>query len=963
MAGPGIAPVRTADFRTLIPLFGLLPLGFLLGFEAGVPSRTHQSPVPGTASDFEAPPGFRVEEVYPPEKSGSVVALTFDSRGRLVFSRERGPVVTLLEPGGARGGAEQIFTEAVTNCQGLHFDGKDLLAVGHGPEGAGLYRVIDRQGDGRGDRVETVMLSSGPMAEHGPHTVFFGPDGHLYWVIGNHAGLATPAARHSPHRGYIEGHLLPRYTDPRGHAARILAPGGIIARRDLTARRAPWELVAGGFRNQYDAAFNILGELFTFDSDMEWDINLPWFRPVRTNHVVPGGEYGWRTGSSKWPEYYLDSLPAMTDVGRGSPTGVAIYQHHAYPQSYYEAFFQGDWSRGRILVGFLERSGATYRERSEEFVTGVPLNVTGLAVGPDGWLYFAKGGRMTEGGIYRVVYEGPDAEGRAPAAGPLDEALTQPQPRSAWSREHLAAIRNRLERRTWERGLTAVVEDPAAPAEHRVRALELLQVYGPPPRDRLLVSLGDDPSWEVRAASTYYLGLRKSAAARRELARRLADLDPFVRRRACEALVRSGIDRGVRPPFSPVDHLLPLLGDPDRFVRFAARLLLERTDPALWKEAALTLNTYPAAPEALLALAQTGLPGPDLPRLLERQLELVKAHPDPEDLPALLRVIHLTFIRAPEARRRPAASAMGEILLARFPTGQNPDGSIGWPDPDLDRELALTLAYLETPGAVQKLVGELSRPRLSREQQIHYAYCLRVIREGWRAADKEAFIAWFEKTQDEGWKGGASFLGFIENIWNDFLAHLPPEEKEAALGRVPSLNPHVEEGQDPVPAFRRTAYAQSVSEAELEEYLVWDPMSHQGDPEKGRLAYEKAFCSNCHIFGDLGREAGPDLTDVGRRFRRQDLVEAILYPSRTVSDLWAAEEIVTEDGASVIGVVSAEDAETLTLLTAAGFRLTLNKADVRSRTRSEVSMMPDGLLHNLERQEMIDLLLFLERGP
>ena len=44
--------------------------------------------------------------------------------------------------------------------------------------------------------------------------------------------------------------------------------------------------MAGGFRNAYDIAFNAHGDLFTFDSDMEWDIGLPWYREVRLVHVV-----------------------------------------------------------------------------------------------------------------------------------------------------------------------------------------------------------------------------------------------------------------------------------------------------------------------------------------------------------------------------------------------------------------------------------------------------------------------------------------------------------------------------------------------------------------------------------------------------------------------------------------------------------------------------------------------------
>src|SRR2546425_3953315 len=152
---------------------------------------------------FRARTGFSVEEVYSPEKSGSVVAMTFDSRGRLVISREKGPVVTLLDLNGdGLPDSEQIFTDKVTNCQGLCFDGNELFAVGDGPRGPGLYRVTDEDGDGKGDTITTLELFTKEMGEHGPHAVFFGPDGLLHVVLGNHTGLVSTPDFFSPYKDY-----------------------------------------------------------------------------------------------------------------------------------------------------------------------------------------------------------------------------------------------------------------------------------------------------------------------------------------------------------------------------------------------------------------------------------------------------------------------------------------------------------------------------------------------------------------------------------------------------------------------------------------------------------------------------------------------------------------------------------------------------------------------------------------
>ncbi len=68
-----------------------------------------------------------------------------------------------------------------------------------------------------------------------------------------------------------------------------------------------------------------------------------------------------------------------------------------YPARYHNALFLCDWSLGRIVVARMEPADGTYAARNELFLQGRPLNVTDIAVGPDGWLYFSTGGRDTPG--------------------------------------------------------------------------------------------------------------------------------------------------------------------------------------------------------------------------------------------------------------------------------------------------------------------------------------------------------------------------------------------------------------------------------------------------------------------------------------------------------------------------------------------------------------------------------------
>ena len=167
-----------------------------------------------------------------------------------------------------------------------------------------------------------------------------------------------------------------------------------------------------GYRNAYDLAFNRQGDLFTFDSDMEWDMNTPWYRPTRVNHAVSGvvvdfDGCGARNGAGKWPTYYIDSLPPVVNIGPGSPTGVTFGYGAKFPSKYQDALYLSDWSYGKLYAAHLKPEGSTYTAEFEEFITGTPLPLTDVVINPkDGAMYFAIGGRRTTSGLYRVTYVG-----------------------------------------------------------------------------------------------------------------------------------------------------------------------------------------------------------------------------------------------------------------------------------------------------------------------------------------------------------------------------------------------------------------------------------------------------------------------------------------------------------------------------------------------------------------------------
>jgi putative heme-binding domain-containing protein len=284
---------------------------------------------------------------------------------------------------------------------------------------AGLYRLKDKDGDSHFD--EPVLLTeTNGGGEHGPHSIQLSPDGKgIYFNGGNHVDLpARMSASRPVNKSWDEDHILPRMWDANGHARGKLAPGGWICKSDPEGKNI--ELFCLGFRNEFDFAFDSAGRLFSYDADMEWDIGAPWYRPTRINHCVSGADFGWRSGSGKWPNFYPDSLPSCVDIGPGSPTGVASGTGAKFPAKYQRAIYANDWTYGTMYAIHIQPSGAGVKATKEEFVFAKPLPLTDVIIHPkDGAMYFLTGGRRTQGALYRVTYEGP--ESTAPAA---PQALT-----------------------------------------------------------------------------------------------------------------------------------------------------------------------------------------------------------------------------------------------------------------------------------------------------------------------------------------------------------------------------------------------------------------------------------------------------------------------------------------------------------------------------------------------------------
>ncbi|MEQ1858359.1 MAG: heme-binding protein [Chthoniobacteraceae bacterium] len=367
---------------------------------------------PGIATDaatISSPPGFKVELIRsaaPDEDSW--ISMAFDPKGRLTIAREKKGLLRMTVSPGAGVERVEVIDDTLLECRGLLY-AHDALYV-NANNSKVLVRLRDTDGDDRFDET-TELLRTGGGVGHGRNHVKLGPDGMLYLVHGNNVVAPPNSATDSPLRNFQDDRIIPCPWDPQMFDGDVKLPAGHILRGDRDGKS--WTLVAGGFRNPLDVAFNDDGEMFTFDADMEWDTGTPWYRPCRVNHVLSGADYGWRRGTSKWPEYFPDCGPTTVNIGLGSPTGIEFGTRSNFPTEWKRALFICDWSYGRIVAVRLQPRGASYTGTAENFVVGKPLNVTDLAFGTDGAMYFITGGRRTQSGLYRVSYTRPAEKHRA----------------------------------------------------------------------------------------------------------------------------------------------------------------------------------------------------------------------------------------------------------------------------------------------------------------------------------------------------------------------------------------------------------------------------------------------------------------------------------------------------------------------------------------------------------------------
>lgn len=389
---------------------------------------------------------------------------------------------------------------------------------------------------------------------------------------------------------------------------------------------------------------------------------------------------------------------------------------------------------------------------------------------------------------------------------------------------------------------------------------------------------------------------------------------------------------------------LTALDHDDRFIRHAARLALEALPRDMWKKELVEESTGLRAILGSLALARVGGAG-ELTGILSRLTSMPWARLNDEQRLASLRTLSVAIARLGDPMPQ-TKTALLHWLEPRYPATSRQE----------NQELCRLLIRLESKTVLAGSLALLQKATTS-EDLLFYPVQLRLLKEGWTLEARRTVFEALNRAEKHN--GSSTYFKAIQDTRSEMAAALPPEQMTAlaAIIHPPKpvvLSPHA------MPSHTFRVWKLEDLEPRLTE------VSRSRSFEHGRAAAIAAQCVFCHTMSpDRSLPAGlfgPELVQVSARFGRRDLLDHILNPSKVVDEKFRFVRVTTADGKTVIGSLESEDDERLVLKTnpLSPDVVEVGKSQIKTRSITETSPMPAGLLNALKAEQILDLLAFIE---
>jgi putative membrane-bound dehydrogenase-like protein len=926
--------------------------------------------------------GYKVNAFASEPMITQPIAFCWDDRGRMWiaentdyetrkegFSNSGDSRILILEDTDQDGVADtkKVFME------GIPFP--SAIAVGHGGVFIGappnLLFVPDKNNDDKADEKDIKVLLTGWGIRDRHETInsfHWGPDGWLYGL----EGFATTSKIRKPKEG--EGRLYKhrdKFPDDLLEADGIDIDGGVWRYHPIKDR---FEVVAHGFSNPWGIDYDSKGQLFITACVIP-----------HMFHVIQGGIYHRQGGQHLNPYVYEDIKTIVDHRHRSAHGGARIYQSDAFPAKEQGLLFMANIHDHGILSDILTPSGSGFiASHGDDLMMANNAQFVGFSIeiGPAGDLYVLDwhdadicGHEVLNketGRVFRIAPEKSLAnnwKGRFEDLNKLtDIELVELQlSKSDWHvRRARTILQYRASQKPLEVSAVSRLNDLLANGKSediRLAALWTLWITNNIGADKLVNLLADKQQY-VRAWATQFLvedGQPSVKATQAMIALAKKEQSPVVRRYLAGALQR--IDEGNRWDLaSPLvqykedadDSNIPLM------LWFGIEPLVAKQS-----EKALALAKKCEIPSLVQKIARRLVDG-------DKMKQLITALGEKSNIQMDLLNGMLSGMEGNSELKEPVNWKTTYKRLQSDPHLSSKADEIAqsFGDAEVSKKL---LAIINDPTAniekrknaiqsmaskqnlvLPKFLPKLLKDKVLRSEAIRAiaAYDIKSLGktlledyDSFSAADKELAILTLSSR--------SSYANRV--IWglrngkilkSDIPAH-------AVLQLRSVLGNGFVEIWGPIDDISQTL------QVEYKKYssLLTDGAIAKANTAKGKEIFQQT-CAACHMMHGEGGRIGPDLTG-SNRTNTTYLLSNILNPSGDVQDDYKLVLLTTQDGRTYSGNIIGETDRTLTLRVVGQEPIILNKSQILNKDVSEKSMMPEGLLNNLNDQEVLDLIAYL----
>ena len=919
--------------------------------------------------------------------------------------REEGDRILILEDTDSDGKADaaKVFYQGrdIDSAHGVCVLGNRVIVSANDS----VMVLTDDDGDDKADRKDILFTGiSGTQHDHGIHAFVFGPDGKLYFNFGN-AGKQLKDKHGKP------------IVDMAGNtidSSRRPYQEGMVFRCNMDGSDV--ETLGWNFRNNWEISVDSFGTLWQSDNDDDGN------RGTRINFVMEFGNYGYkdeftgagwrdnRTGiESEIPlrHWHLNDpgvVPNLLQTGAGSPTGICIYEGNLLPKVFQNQIIHCDAGPNVVRAYPVSESGAGYKASVENILVGETdkwFRPSDVCVAPDGSLIIADwydpgvGGHAmgdpSRGRLFRVAPPGASWKVPKHDFSTIDGAITALKSPNHATR-YLAYTALSKQQQKAESALLKVFREDKNP-RFRARALWLLGQIKGQASHYIEQALADSD------ANIRITGLRLARRTKTDL---LASLDKSVDDSSAAVLRECAVAlRHLDSPKKPSlwSHLAKQYDGQDRWYLEALGIAAGKH----WDQClAAYLNEHgddfrSKATRDIVWRSRAQVTPQLLAKIVREQQEPVN------ELARYFRAYDFLAGNGREEALAELAFSSGKLngeskgfvmaesvnRLQNFDINSKPEyraavdsmlGSVV-DTPQfaavVDR-FNLKERYGDLLTLAQKLPGEQAgvdavRVLLKKGQ-------MKALRQ---AMQSDAVSATSTATALANSGDGRAANLLIQLVTNKDYSI--PVRREAVRGAAKSKQGSQKlvalAQQNQLEKRLRDAAASALTTVPFRDIKqvaqkLFPPAASKdnqpvppiaqlikmgGNMKNGRLVFNTTGeCHKCHIVNKLGRDVGPDLSEIGNKLSRTAMFQSILYPSAGVShnyETWAA---VMDDGTVFTGLKVSETDNELTLKNSEGLTRKLSKGDIDELTKQDVSLMPADLQKTMTIQELVDVVDYLQ---